>query len=289
MADTAAPPALEAVGLRKSFGDFVAVDDVSLALAPGACLAVVGESGSGKTTTARMLAGLETPTGGTIRWAGRQGRPGAGRPWAGRRARAAGRLQFARHVQMVFQDPYASLDPHQRVGDCVGEVLTLHTGLRGPALAERVSELLDQVGLGAQQARSLPRALSGGQRQRVAIARALAVRPRVLILDEAVAALDVSVQAQIINLLREIREQTAIAYLFITHDLGIVHHICDDIVVMRRGRVVERGTTTAVLETPQHPYTIELLESVPRRGWTPRRRAAAAPGGRSGSGLVERP
>ncbi|MGW7090434.1 ABC transporter ATP-binding protein [Streptomyces sp. NPDC054871] len=291
MADTSAPPALEAVGLRKSFADFVAVDDVSLTLAPGACLAVVGESGSGKTTTARMLAGLETPTGGSIRWAG-QGRPGAGR-----RARAAGRRQFARHVQMVFQDPYASLDPHQRVGDCVGEVLTLHTGLRGPALAERVSELLDQVGLGAQQARSLPRALSGGQRQRVAIARALAVRPRVLILDEAVAALDVSVQAQIINLLREIREQTAIAYLFITHDLGIVHHLCDDIVVMRRGRVVERGTTTAVLETPQHPYTVELLESVPRRGWTPRRRSTAAPdgrsaatpGGRSGSGLAERP
>ncbi|MEV2253758.1 ATP-binding cassette domain-containing protein [Streptomyces sp. NPDC050147] len=270
----AARPALEAVGLSKSFGGFVAVDDVSLALTPGACLAVVGESGSGKTTTARMLAGLETPTAGTIRWAGQD------RPGAGRRARAAERRQFARDVQMVFQDPYASLDRHQRVGDCVGEVLALHTDLRGAALAGRVSELLGQVGLGAQQARSLPRALSGGQRQRVAIARALAVRPRVLVLDEAVAALDVSVQAQIISLLRDIREQTGIAYLFITHDLGIVRHICDDIVVMHRGRIVERGTTTAVLGSPQHPYTVELLESVPRRGWTPRRRPAAALGGR---------
>jgi ABC-type glutathione transport system ATPase component len=264
---TPEPPVLEAVGLRKRFGDFVAVDDVTLSLAPGGSLAVVGESGSGKTTTALMLAGLQQPTAGTVRRGGRdQGR---------RRPRAAERARNARDVQMVFQDPYASLDRRQRVGDCLGEAVALHTGLRGGALGTRVAELLDQVGLDARQAQSLPRALSGGQRQRVAIARALAVRPRVLVLDEAVAALDVSVQAQIITLLRTIREQTGVAYLFITHDLGIVRHVCDDIVVMHRGRIVERGATGTVLDSPQDPYTRTLLDSVPRRGWKPRRRAAA--------------
>ncbi|MFF7329569.1 ATP-binding cassette domain-containing protein [Streptomyces sp. NPDC008150] len=264
--ESTAPPVLEAVGLRKTFGDFVAVDDVNLSLAPGGSLAVVGESGSGKTTTALMLAGLERPTGGTVRRGGLE----AGR----RRPRAAERARTARDVQMVFQDPYASLDRRQRVGDCLGEVVSLHTGLRGEALGARVAELLDQVGLDTRQARSLPRALSGGQRQRVAIARALAVRPRVLVLDEAVAALDVSVQAQIVTLLRDIREQSGVAYLFITHDLGIVRHVCDDIVVMHRGRIVERGSTGAVLDSPQDPYTRTLLDSVPRRGWKPRRRTA---------------
>ncbi|MBY8867027.1 ABC transporter ATP-binding protein [Streptomyces sennicomposti] len=258
------PPVLEVSGLRKCFGDFTAVDDVSLVLTAGASLAVVGESGSGKTTTARMIAGLETPTAGTVRWGGRARPPG--------RVRAAERRRQAREVQMVYQDPYSSLDRRQRVGDCVGEALALHTELRGAALERRVAELLDQVGLDARQARSLPRALSGGQRQRVAIARALAVRPRVLVLDEAVAALDVSVQAQIVALLREIREQTRVAYLFITHDLGIVRHVCEETVVMHRGRIVERGPTAAVLGDPQEPYTRRLIDSVPRRGWKPRRR-----------------
>ncbi|MEW1926108.1 MULTISPECIES: ABC transporter ATP-binding protein [unclassified Streptomyces] len=268
MAESSAPPALEATGLRKTFGDFVAVDGVDLTLAAGASLAVVGESGSGKTTTARMVAGLEVPTAGAVRW--------NGRPLPGRRARTAVRRSFARDVQMVFQDPYASLDRHQRVDDSISEVLAHHTDLRGGALARRTAELLDQVGLAAPQARSLPRALSGGQRQRVAIARAVAVRPRVLVLDEAVAALDVSVQAQIVTLLRDLREQSGIAYLFITHDLGIVQHICEDIVVMHRGRIVERGRTVAVLERPEAAYTRKLIESVPRKGWTPRRAATTA-------------
>ncbi|MET9426609.1 MULTISPECIES: ATP-binding cassette domain-containing protein [unclassified Streptomyces] len=261
---TTEPPALEATGLRKLYGDFVAVDEVGLTVPPGGALAVVGESGSGKTTTARMIAGLETPTAGTIRLGGR-GRPGP-------RARTAERRRFAREIQMVFQDPYASLDRHQRVRDCVGEVLALHTGLRGSALDRKVAEQLREVGLDERQAGSLPRALSGGQRQRVALARALAVRPRVLVLDEAVAALDVSVQAQILTLLRDIRERTRVAYLFITHDLGIVRHVCDDVVVMRRGRVVERGPASAVLSDPQHPYTRHLLDAVPRPGWKPTRR-----------------
>ncbi|MEV6756673.1 ATP-binding cassette domain-containing protein [Streptomyces sp. NPDC051214] len=267
MPDTAPPPALEASGLRKAFGDFVAVDDVSLTLAPGASLAVVGESGSGKTTAARMIAGLEVPTAGTIRWNG-QGLPR-------RRVRAAERGRRARDVQMVFQDPYASLDRHQRVDDCIREVLALHTDLRGSELTRRTAELLDQVGLGSRQARSLPRALSGGQRQRVAIARAVAVQPRLLVLDEAVAALDVSVQAQIITLLQDLREQSDISYLFITHDLGIVQHICEDIAVMHRGRIVEQGPTLSVLEQPHDPYTRTLIDSVPRQGWKPRRRATA--------------
>ncbi|MET9616473.1 ATP-binding cassette domain-containing protein [Kitasatospora indigofera] len=266
MPEHATAPLLEVRGLRKAFGDFVAVDDVRLTLGSGGSLAVVGESGSGKTTTARMIAGLEQPTAGSIRL--------GGRPLPGRRSRAAERRRLAHDVQMVFQDPYASLDRRQRVGDCLGEILSLHSGLRGGARDERVAELLDQVGLDARQAGSLPRALSGGQRQRVAIARALAVRPRLLVLDEAVAALDVSVQAQILGLLREIREQTDVAYLFITHDLGIVQHVCEEVVVMHHGRIVERGATAAVLEHPQDPYTRMLVDSVPRRGWKPRRRAA---------------
>ncbi|MFI0237593.1 ABC transporter ATP-binding protein [Streptomyces sp. NPDC016845] len=272
-----AGPVLEAVDLCKSFGDFTAVDGVTLTLAVGASLAVVGESGSGKTTTARMVAGLERPTSGTVRWHGDDPGGDAGPvPTRGDRAR---------NVQMVFQDPYSSLDRRQRVGDCVAEALALHTDLRAGALDRRVAELLGQVGLDAGQARSLPRALSGGQRQRVAIARALAVQPRLLILDEAVAALDVSVQAQIIALLRDIRRRTDISYLFITHDLGIVRHICDDVMVMHQGRVVERGPTDAVLTEPRMPYTRSLVDSVPRRGWRPRRRttyhadAAAPPSG----------
>ncbi|GGV40211.1 hypothetical protein GCM10010277_28140 [Streptomyces longisporoflavus] len=267
MADAGAPAALEAAGLRKTYGDFVAVEDVGLSLAPGASLALVGESGSGKTTTARMIAGLEAPTAGTVRF--------DGRVLPGRRARTAVRGSFAGDVQMVFQDPYASLDRHQRVADSISEVLAHHTDLRGSALARRTAELLDQVGLTAGQARSLPRALSGGQRQRVAIARAVAVRPRVLVLDEAVAALDVSVQAQIVTLLRELREQSDTAYLFITHDLGIVQHICEDIAVMHRGRIIERGRTLSVLERPGAAYTRKLIDSVPRRGWTPKRGATA--------------
>ncbi|MFC9699570.1 MULTISPECIES: ABC transporter ATP-binding protein [Streptomyces] len=245
-------------GLRKVYGDHTAVDGVSFTLAPGSSLAIVGESGSGKTTTVRMLVGLERPDGGTVRL---DGRDRSTRP----RGRAE-RLARAREIQMVFQDPYLSLDPRITVSGCLDEVLRLHTGLDATARAARVSELLDQVGLGAREASALPRGLSGGQRQRVAIARALAVEPRVLVLDEAVAALDVSIQAQILELLGAIRRDSGIGYLFVTHDLAVVRHIADEVMVLKSGQVVEAGPTSRVLESPQHPYTRLLLDSVPRRG-----------------------
>ncbi len=175
---------------------------------------------------------------------------------------------------MVFQDPYQSLDRRQRVRDAIGDALRLHApSLDGRARRARVEELLDQVGLDARQGSALPRALSGGQRQRVAIARALAATPRVLILDEAVAALDVSIQAQVLNLLAEIRAATGVAYLFISHDLAVVRQLCDEAVVLRGGRVVERGAVDAILASPREPYTRQLIASIPRPGWTPRRRS----------------
>ncbi|MFD8641356.1 ABC transporter ATP-binding protein [Streptomyces zaomyceticus] len=245
-------------GLSRHYGRHKAVDGVSFTLPPGGSLALVGESGSGKTTTVRMIVGLERADGGTVRLDGRD-----------RTARARGRaerLARAREIQMVFQDPYLSLDPRVTVNDCLDEVLRLHTGLDGSARRRRVAELLDQVGLGAREAAALPRGLSGGQRQRVAIARALAVEPRVLVLDEAVAALDVSIQAQILELLREIRAGAGIGYLFVTHDLAVVRHIADEVLVLRSGEVMESGPVDRVLDAPEHPYTRLLLNSVPRRG-----------------------
>ncbi|MFF9504906.1 ABC transporter ATP-binding protein [Streptomyces sp. NPDC014656] len=257
---------LEVHGLRKEFGDFVAVDDVTFSLPEQGSLAIVGESGSGKTTTARMIAGLEAPSGGRVVVGGDE--RGTGRPRS-RERRARGR-----QIQMVFQDPYSSLDRRQRVGDAVAEAVALHKDLPADRLRARVAELLDMVGLDDRQARSLPKALSGGQRQRVAIARALAAEPRLLILDEAIAALDVSIQAQILALLVRVRADTGTALLFITHDLGAVRHISDDVLVMRAGRVVEHGPVAAVLGDPQDSYTRRLIASLPKPGWKPRRRAS---------------
>ncbi|WTW93505.1 ATP-binding cassette domain-containing protein [Streptomycetaceae bacterium NBC_01309] len=256
---------LEVSGLCRTFGEVKAVDDVSFTLAAGGSLGIVGESGSGKTTTARIVVGLERADAGTVHAQGRD-RTGAARGRAARLARA-------RQVQIVFQDPFLSLDPRTSVQAVLRETLKLH--FPGTDHAARIRELLDQVGLGTRAAEARPRELSGGQRQRVAIARALAVEPAILVLDEAVAALDVSVQAQILNLLADIREQTAIGYLFITHDLGVVRVVADDVIVMRRGRVVEAGVTADVLARPSHPYTRLLLDSVPRPGWDPHAIGAA--------------
>ncbi|MFD3804452.1 ABC transporter ATP-binding protein [Streptomyces sp. NPDC058611] len=258
---TTATQGLVVEGLCKRYGNHAAVDGVSFTLAPGASLALVGESGSGKTTTVRMLVGLERPDAGTVRLGGRNRS-------ARVRARSE-RLSRAREIQMVFQDPYLSLDPRITAAGCVDEVVRLHTPLDTNARRARVAGLLEQVGLGEREASALPRRLSGGQRQRVAIARALAVEPSVLVLDEAVAALDVSIQAQILELLSTIRREAGIGCLFVTHDLAVVRHIADEVLVLKSGRVVESGPTGDVLDAPQHPYTRLLLDSVPRRGWDP--------------------
>ncbi|MGH3862265.1 ABC transporter ATP-binding protein [Actinokineospora sp.] len=247
--------------LTKSFGLFTAVHDVSFDLAPGSSLGIVGESGSGKTTLARMVIGLEAPTSGTITCCGHD-RSHPSRSTKARRARAL-------ETQIVFQDPYASLDPRQTVEQALAEAVRLHARHEVRA---RVEELADMVALGARHLMALPRHLSGGQRQRVAIARALAANPKVLVLDESVAALDVSIQAQILNLLADIRERTAISYLFISHDLAVIRQVTEHAIVMRGGRVVESGATGELLRAPIHPYTRALLDSVPRPGWKPSRR-----------------
>ncbi|MFI9630343.1 ABC transporter ATP-binding protein [Streptomyces sp. NPDC052042] len=257
---------LEVTGLRRCFGNVQAVDDVSFIVRQGGSLGIVGESGSGKTTTARIVAGLERSDAGHVLV---HGRDRADR----RERRRDARLARAREVQMVFQDPFLSLDPRITVGKVLRETLRLH--FPGTDHTSRIAELLAQVGLGTREESALPRQLSGGQRQRAAIARALAVEPAALVLDEAVAALDVSVQAQILNLLADIRERTGIAYLFITHDLGVVRCVTDDVLVMRHGRIVESGRTEQVLADPRHPYTRLLMDSVPRPGWDPRRISAA--------------
>ncbi len=259
------PELLRVTGLRKTYRtggtEVVAVDGLSFRLPAGGALGIVGESGSGKTTTARMLIGLERPDAGEILV---QGKP----PAASVRGKAA-RLARAKSVQIVFQDPYLSLDARIPIGATIDGVLRLH-GLRDRAArADRVGELLARVGLGDREAAALPRSLSGGQRQRAAIARALAVEPAVLVLDEAVSALDVSVQAQVLNLLADIRRDTGIGLVFVSHDLAVIRYVCDEALVMYRGRTVEHRPVADLLTSPRHPYTRLLLASVPRPGWDP--------------------
>jgi ABC-type glutathione transport system ATPase component len=269
MAENGRAPVLEVASLGKKFGEFVAVADVSFSLWPGRSLAIVGESGAGKTTIARMIVGLERPTSGTITVCGHdRSRP----PRAARDRRRRGR-----EVQIVFQDPYTSLDPRQNAEAAIDEILRLHHGWPAGRRRARIAELIDLVGLDRRQVRVLPRSLSGGQRQRVAIARALAAAPTVLILDESVAALDVSIQAQVLNLLADIRDQTHVSYVLISHNLAVVRQLTDDTLVLHRGTVVERGPTARVLDHPQHPYTRRLRASVPRPGWNPTRSGRFSP------------
>jgi oligopeptide transport system ATP-binding protein len=261
-------PVLEVAGLRKVYGPLVAVDGVEFSVPEGGSLAIVGESGSGKTTVAKMIVGLERPTAGTIRACGAD-RSTPARSTRDRRRRGG-------EVQIVFQDPYTSLDPRQTMEEAIDEVLRMHRGWPAKQRLERVHQLTDLVGLDTRQARALPRSLSGGQRQRVAIARALAAEPRVLILDESVAALDVSIQAQVLNLLADIRDETAISFVVISHDLAVVRQLTEQIVVMWRGHVVERGQTADVLDHPQSDYTKLLRASVPRPGWKPQSHISVA-------------
>ena len=255
-------PLLEARGLRKYFdaggGGFLrsgrrtvkALDGVSLTISEGETLGLVGESGCGKSTLARTIVYLEEPTDGEILFEGE--------------LLTADRAQALRkRAQIIFQDPYSSLPPRMRVGDIVADPLAIH-GLDGGMMRdERVAQLLSDVGLKPADARKLPHELSGGQRQRVGIARALAVQPSLIVADEAVSSLDVSVQAQILNLLKDLQDRHGLAYLFISHDLGVVKYMSHRIAVMYLGRIVETATAKALYERPLHPYTQALMSAAP--------------------------
>jgi oligopeptide/dipeptide ABC transporter ATP-binding protein len=249
--------------LRSSARKVHALSDVSLSLSEGETLGVVGESGSGKSTLGRCILRLIEPTRGSVRFMGQE------LTQLDREAMRATRRQ----LQIVFQDPYSSLNPRMTVRATVGEALRVHRLSQAGAQEEqRVAELLDQVGLRRDFMRRYPHELSGGQRQRVGIARALAVRPKLVICDEPVSALDVSVQAQIVNLLKDLSEALGLAYLFIAHDLSVVQLMAQRVAVMYLGRVVELGAVAAVYAGPRHPYTRVLLSAVPELGGREKRR-----------------
>jgi len=230
-----------------------AVDGVNLRIEPGETMGLVGESGSGKSTLGRLILRLLEPTRGRIVFDGRD---------LATLGRAELR-QLRRQMQIVFQDPYASLNPRMRVGAIVGEGIEIHKLARGRRKQERLVELLAMVGLEADALNRYPHEFSGGQRQRIGIARALAVNPRFLVLDEPVSALDVSIQAQIINLLQDLQEQLKLTYLFIAHDLRVVEHISRRVAIMYLGKIVELGTSEQIYANPLHPYTRALLSAVP--------------------------
>jgi peptide/nickel transport system ATP-binding protein len=242
---------------EKPFGPktFVrAVDGVNLALESGRSFGIVGESGSGKSTLARCAIALEWPTAGEARLMGRS-----------LREASRGELRALRaHMQMIFQDPYGSLDPRQTVARIIAEPLACLDGVSRSEAAKRVAESLEAVGLKAADGGKYPHEFSGGQRQRIAIARALITRPKLVVADEPVSALDVSVQAQVLNLMMDLQQSAGVTYLLISHDLAVVEHVCDEIAVIYRGRFVETGPTERLLAAPAHPYTRALLEAAPK-------------------------
>ena len=242
--------------LARTVGYVRAVDGVSLSVAPGETLGLVGESGCGKTTVARSVLGLDPIREGEVTF--------DGRPIAG----AGGDIprDVRRRMQVVFQDPFASLNPRMTVGDIVTEGLVEHGVIRTAERAGRAEALLSEVGLDADAVHRFPHEFSGGQRQRISLARAVSMRPSLIVCDEAVSALDVSVQAQVINLLLDLRQSHGLAYLFISHDLSVVRHVSDRVAVMYLGKIVETGAAADVIDRPVHPYTRALMSAIPRVG-----------------------
>ena len=244
--------------LRRHIDDVKAVDDVSFSIKEGTTVGLVGESGSGKSTIGKTILKLVGATSGEILFEGRD-------------ILSLSEKEFRplrREIQMIFQDPFGSLNPRHTVFQIVGEALEIHfPEMSRSDRRERVSELMKQVGLKVEMMERYPHEFSGGQRQRIGIARALAVKPRFIVCDEPVSALDVSVQAQIVNLLEDLQEELGLTYLFIAHDLAVVEHMSDEVLVMYRGKIVESASAEAIYESPQHEYTKRLLAAVPKFGY----------------------
>ena len=240
-------------GLFEKSGTLKAVDDISFSIKEGKTLGMVGESGSGKTTASRAILRLINPDAGEIRI----------NNTCVNKLRKEELRKFRKNMQIVFQDPYGSLNPRMTVGKIISEPLKIHSGMNKKDMQTRLAELLNLVGLSAEHADRYPHEFSGGQRQRIGVARAIALNPKFIILDEPVSALDVSIQGQILNLLKDLQEKLKLTYLFVAHDLAVVEHISDNIVVMYLGKILEENTKQGLYERPLHPYTESLMKSIP--------------------------